>query len=1101
MPEAVLICGGRERARVKAGGAVSLRELAARLHPGSGDFLAPTIAVMGGEAVLRENDGWARPVDPSAVVLFIELPMGGGGGSNPLTAILGVVAAVVLAWNPGGWIAGAGLLGFAEGSIAYGLTMGLVNGALIAGTTMLVGALGGFSSMPSGLSGAYGAAAASPTYNINSSGNQARLYQPEPEGFGRMQIVPDYVVTPWVQYIENEQFGYFVYGLGRGSYSVESMSFGETVFWRSSGGVDSAYDNVEVQFVEPGEKVTLFPDNVVTSDEVSGQELYGPNEDEYKGAVGPYTTNPPGTATTQIQLDYVLPQGIGRYDDNANLQSTSLEVQADYRLIDDYGNPLSEWASLTRQTFSGATLTPQRRTALCDVAAGRYEVRQVRTTDSANNGRTMDTVQWTAMRAMLPGSLSYDVSTVAVKIRATNTLSNNASSKFSLIATRRLPLYDRAAGTWSAPVPTRSWAAAVSAVCKAEWGGGLEDRQIALDALWAIDERLQARGWQYDAYIDGAYNVWQLIAEMCQPMLCIPRLEGPILSFVEDRADRPVRYMLTPRNIRRGSFKVTFTTWGSNTPDDVVMSYLDSAYGFQQRDVVATLPESESREETTLEMLGITTREHAYRTAVGYAARNRWRRIGVECQVEGLGRLLNRGDVVTVAHPRLRDTASGKVAAWDENALALTLRKDAGDVPESGELYLALSLADGSVWGPCRVEERSAADGLVRVVLDAEDYAFLLLGEKDGPWSRLRDGSGSLPGMWTLQTGREFRRRMLVQSVTPSDLWTYTVTLVNDDERVYGYDDLPVPPWEERGQLPTVDSLDVPAHLTVSIGGTPEAPALKASWLPVTGAEGYEAEYASNGAAWKRAGRFNINQAEIGVPAGSVQLRVAAVRGDMQSGWAYWLGDTRVIPPAAPEPSVSWRGADLLVEWPEVPGADSYGVSIAADSGVVDSVSGLVAAGYELTAEAAAKLGGPWRSLSVEAWGVNDAGPGPVAAAQASAPAPAQVTGAEVSATADSITLSAVTGPPPVGEGVTGYVLLQGAAPDFGVSAVTGMRIITALPFTLSGLTPGTTFYFRLAAKDAWFDAVPTSYAALNFSGVLPVTTAGAETAEGGGDA
>ena len=268
MPEAVLICGGQIRRRVTAEGPLALRDLAGLLHPESEVFLAPTIAVAGGQPVLRENDGWSLPVAPHAIVIFVELPMGGGGGSNPLTAILGVVAAALLIWNPGGQLAlAAGLSQVVAGETvltATGLFVSsIVNGAIMMGATALVGALGGFSGVPSGLSGAYDAATASPTYNINSSGNQARLYQPEPEGFGRMQITPDYIATPWVQYIENEQYGYFVYALGRGNYDVESMSFGDTVFWRASGGVDSAYDNVQVEFVPAGSPVTLFPDNVI----------------------------------------------------------------------------------------------------------------------------------------------------------------------------------------------------------------------------------------------------------------------------------------------------------------------------------------------------------------------------------------------------------------------------------------------------------------------------------------------------------------------------------------------------------------------------------------------------------------------------------------------------------------------------------------------------------------------------------------------------------------------------------------------------------------------------------------------------------------------
>ena len=332
----------------------------------------------------------------------------------------------------------------------------------------------------------------------------------------------------------------------------------------------------------------------------------------------------------------------------------------------------------------------------------------------------------------------------------------------------------------------------------------------------------------------------------------------------------------------------------------------------------------------------------------------------------------------------------------------------------------------------------------------------------------------------------------------PSDLWTYTVSLVNDDERVYGYDELPVPAWEGRGQLPTVDSLAAPQSLTVAVGGTAASPVLEASWLTVTGADAYEVETGTDGEAWLRVGRMNINRASVAVSRGPVWLRVAAVRDDMQSPWTVWAGDTRVSKPAATTAAARFDGATFRVEWQAVAGATEYSLNVLADSVKVAAVTGTEALEYELTPEDAAALGGPWRKMSAEVWARNAAGPGPVVTASAEAAAPAAVTAADISVGADSITLNSVTGPAPIGQdGVTGYVLLQGATPDFDASSVTGMQIISALPYTLSGLTPETTYYFRLAGKDAWFDDVPASYAALNFSGVLPVTT----TAADGGNA
>ena len=995
MAEAILICGGKKKQSFEVKEATSLKDLARLFHPESEDFLSPTIAIAKGQPVLRENDGWEIEIESHELVIFFELPLGGGGSkkSNPISTVLTIVVAAVASVATAG-LAGLaiGAMGLASGSIGAALVTGLIGGVMMAGASMLLGALIGnkTAGLPSSLSGAYDAAKASPTYNINSTGNQARLYQPVPELFGKMRIVPDYIAQPWVQYIGNEQYGYFVYALGRGNYDVESMSIGDTKFWDRDAGVSSAYDNIQVEFVAAGNPVTLFPDNVITSMEVSGQQLYGPNESEYSGAVGPYVTNPPGTTTNQIQLDVVLPQGIGRYNDQGSLQNYSLSIRADYRAVDDNGNAIGGWSTLITKDFSGATLTPQRQTLICDVAPGRYQVQMVRTTDSSTDGRTMDTVQWSALRAMLPGSLSYDVSAVALKIRATNTLSNSASNQVSIICTRKLPLYNRATKTWGSEVATRSWAAAVSAVCKASWGGGLTDKEIDLNALWEIGERMDARGWYYDAYIDGPTTVWSQITEMCQPMLCVPRLEGAVLSFVEDCANRPVKYMLTPRNIRRGTFKLTWNTWSNSTPDDVIMNYLDNLYGYQQRDVKAVLPESESREETNLEMLGITDREHAFRVAVGYAARNRWRRIGVECQVEGLGRLMNIGDVVTVSHPRLRNTASGKIDNWDEKTLTLTLRKDNGVLPTSGALYLSLSRPDGTIWGPCKLSKWSGSEGSYSATFDAADYANILVSEGDNPWGWITDGIGSLPTLWIAQSAKEFNRRMLVQSVVPSDLLTYTVNLVNDDDRVYSYDYLTAPAWQGRGQLPTESSLDSPRDLAAWVDWSSGSPIVEASWLPVNGAEAYDVEYATIAMEdipedeyatpplnWLRAGRTNVNRISVAVPIGKVYLRVCAIRDTLQSSWTVWVGYSNTSTLSLLAAKIEDTENTVKVSWDSAENA-TYGVNLIANSGKNLLVQNLNNTEYEITPEIARELDTTVDQITVKLWAKNSSGLGPV---------------------------------------------------------------------------------------------------------------------------
>lgn len=1061
---------------------MTLEQAARTICPDSGGkFPAPVIAIVGSKPAVRELGDWDYPLGDGALVQFRQLAMGGGGGggSNPLQmvlqiAIIALAVATSVFLGPGAFgIAGLGLNSFVASLAGAGV--------MILGT-MLMGQLSP-QNLPQGQLSANAAAAASPTYSINASGNQARLYQPEPEGFGRMKIVPDFAADTWTQYVGNDQIGYFVYGIGRGRYEVESLQFGESVFWRDGALVeDSPYEIQDIQFVEPGQAVTIFPDNVITSDEVSGQELFAPNDAEFDGSIGPYTTNPPGTKTNKLLFDFVLQNGVGHYDDQGNLNNYTVSWKIRYQSIDDIGNPASEWATLDEITVTNGTLTPQRMTYAYDVADGRYQCDIIRTSNTTGDGRTLDTLIWGAMRAMLPGTYAYPISCIAFSVRANNALTQNASTRFSVIATRKLPLYDRATKTWSDETPTRSWAAAVAHVCKCEWGGRVSDANIDLDALWAIDEKLQARGWQYDSYIDGAYLVWPLLVEMCQSQCVIPRFVGPVLSFVMDAADRPPVFALTPRNIVRNSFSVTYATWSDETPDDVTVEYLDADYGYQQRDVTATLPESESREPSGLNILGITSREHAHKVAVAYAAHNRWQRVIVECQVEALGRIINRGDVCTVAHPRFRNTAAGAVASWDESGLKIGLKRDMGRTgadTDEGDRYIALTRQDGSIWGPCKLAELEDSTA----VLDSADYATLLLQGQGNPFEWLTSGVDRLPTTWTLYTSRVYQRLMVVDSVTTQDFLHYSLKLLNYDDRIYQYGDMETPPWQGRGQLPVLETLDAPENLRGVIKA-PETVILV--WMSVPGASWYEVETSATGESWVNLGRSNVTQMTATVAPGVIYARVRAASDTLQSGWAVWEGDTSIPTPDAPAPVLDgeYAGASAAISWEPVEHAEGYAVALKS-GGQTLYTSRVVSGPFEVTPEI--QEGGPFRELECTVSAVGAAGTSPEATVALSDPVPEAPEAAEVIVGESGVTLQSVT--PDEAPDKTGYVIVRGDAPDFTAAQAAELRQTAALPYVWDGLTAGT-YYFRVAVKDAFFDLARNPLG-LNWNPVLAVEIPG----------
>lgn len=1077
---------------------MTLSQAVRTLYPDDGgNFPVPTVALVGAKAAVRELGDYDVPLS-GCYVQFRQLPCGGGGGggSNAMQIVMQVAVIALAAaatWYVGGTGAIAGISALGLGSAMGGLAGA---GVMVLGT-LLMGALCNQTPIPQGQLGSTAAAQSSPTYSINSSGNTARLYQQEPEIFGNMRVVPDYGAKTWTYYEGNDQMGCFVYVIGRGRYQVRQLAFGETPFWRDGKLVaGTGYDVRDIQIVEPGQPVTIFPDNVVTSDEVASQELFAPNNAEYTGVVGPYVTNGPGTKTDRLLLDFVFQAGLGYHNEQGKLTAYTVRWRVEYRAIDDTGAPLSGWAVLEDCSRTEGTLTALRITRSYTVAPGRYEVRCRRLSDTRGDSGTLDKLLWGALRAILPGTRAYPVTCVALRIRANNVLSQAASNKFSAIVTRKLPLYDVETGTWSEETPTRSWAAAVSHVCRCAWGGRLADRSIDLEALWRIGVRLEQRGWHYDACIDGPYLIWPLVAEMCQSQCVIPRFVGAVLSFVEDGPGRAPSFALTPRTIVRGSFAVTYHTWADDTPDDVTLEYLDADYGFQQRDVTARLPESESREPANLSLLGITSREHAFRVATRYAAHNRWRRVSVECQVEALGRLVSRGDICTVAHPRFRDTLSGKVEAWDADRLALELRPDMAELPafaaEAGaELYLALTRPDGTVWGPCRLAHWTAESAQ----FEAADYTTLMLQGHGSPFEWLTSGTQCQPTAWTLYTARQYQRLMIVEHVGSQDPLHYTLKLRNYTEQSYAYDRMAVPLWQDRGQLPQAAALTAPDCFKVRLSSTTS---LILTWLSVPGAQGYDVETSTDGSAWMARGRAIVTQMTVDVPPGRAYARVRAIGETTTGPWATWQGDTTVPVPATPVLALAspYQGGEASLSWAPVPHADAYALALFAPGEATPFHVATLAAdvsGFSVAPELF--RGGPTRTFRATLTAQGAAGTSGEASLDVADPAPAAATAIEAEAAGDAVIFQEIV---PVAADSTGFALVRGNAPDFTAAGALELRETASLPFTWAGLAPGR-HYFRAAVKDAFYDATATPLELL-WSAVLVVDVPAEGEAGGEGE-
>ena len=1251
MPRIIVIDGaGPVTHEVDEG--TSLQDFMLATYPESGNFPMPVIASFAGEYVLRAEWPGTRLVGDE-VAVFACQPYGGGGGSNPMQIAM-TFALIVAAGLAGGAVLGMGI--FAEGAALAGfggIAGGLVSGAILAAGGWLMGSLfGSQASMPS-----LNSEAASPTYDLSVASNKARLFQPELECFGRLEIVPDLGAHPFTRYTdENDIWSYQVFLFGRGLYKKLYLSFGNTVFWRdgafvegglvdddcivvntlnlpllteAEGGgweepglaesayrlvvradfslsmpegcctyrfVDAHYDeqegqwvrgfftpepitvffeaqyrpldekgepvgdfvqyvtgsrtfdseeavdfvvegpdlpapgryafryrnasqffgrvsameshwnqergidsrekmilsscntvglSVEMQFFEPGDTVTLFPDNVETSPSVSGQQLFAPNEEGHE-TVGPFPVTPPGTTCDKILIDLVFPNGLGRINNKAELKDFRVGWLFEYQQIDDYGNALGEMFPLDEGSLALATRTPQRRTLEKAVPNFRWQVQARRTTDSSGDNQTLDALQWQALRGILPGSMVYPVSGVAIAMKGTNRLSQASRERFKACIERILPEWDIAAQAWGEPVPTRSIAAAVCSVCKSEWGGRATDGMIDLDSLWELDAICRARGWTYDAAIDNAVSVWDMVREICSVGRIIPRLPGEKVTFEMDGPDRPVTHRFTPFNIIRGTFGREFLTFDESSPDAVIAFYKDEDGGYEQRDVRVATPGAESREPAQRNVRGIVTRPQAHDYSAHLVLCNRWRRLPVTFQTEAVARRIQVGDICTVEHPRLFRTGYGKLLDWE--AAALTLELDRSPEPSDARngLYLTLNDPQGRPWGPVKLASLIGR----RAVFDAGDYAALIGQGFEHPWSWLTRGRDRLPTVWVLQNSEILSGRFIVESVQTVSRWRYTLRLINDAPEVYDTV-IPMQPWEARGNSQQAERLTAPASIRVERASADSDSLFRATWLPVYGATGYVVEFAQGGA-WNGLGTVTASTALFSAPPGDTRLRVAAFNEREQGPFGVWQGNTGQTAPDAPEPELvsPFAGAALSLQWAAVTGAENYRVRIFAggNTSLPVRVRETTSHSFDYTPAMALVDRGPWRELKAEVIAQSSMGESQPGVVDAFDPAPSELPLAQITATSDALSVTFAWSGTPEDE-VTGYVIARGQVADFLPEEVLEVRRAAVLPFVWSGLQPGTRYHFRIAAADAFFD-VTTEYLGLNWSASITVETA-----------
>ena len=805
------------------------------------DWQRPHIALLDGKAILRED--WGQILRDGQMIAFIDveaIPQGGGGGSNPFRTIA-MLAAMYFAPFAAEWAVGEMGATLATGSMALAAVdaMGTMVGM------SLVNALIPPPKLPSPQQ-ASSLAAASPTYDIQAQGNTARLDAAIPESFGRLQIYPDFAAQPYQEFSGNEQFLYQLLCIGRGEYDLEAIRIEDTPI--------SSFGEITYEIIPPGGTLTLFPANVDSSIEVSGQDL------PTGTTVGPFVASPPETVANYLGIDLVYPRGLYYANDSGGLDSYSVTVQISAQLINDSGTPIGSMVVLGTETFTAATTTPQRQSHRYSVTPGRYQVQVVRTDTKQTDVRYGNDVVWGSLRAYLIDTRTFgDVTLIAMRMQASNNLSMQASRKINVIATRKLPVWNGSA--WSANAVTRSPAWAIAYACKQV---GLTDASIDLATLLALDAIWSTRNDTFDGRFDNFLSFWEAVTKISAVGRAKPYMQGGVMRIMRDQAATIPVQLFSMRNIIKGSLSIDYLMPTPDTADAIDVGYFDGV-SWAPRRVRATLPGSTAAMPAQVDLFGVTSRDQAYREGLYQAACNRYRRKLIHFSTEMEGFIPSFGDLIAVQHDMPAWGQYSESIAWNPASLTLSL----SEIPDWGlgsnynaTHYIGLRKRDGSVDGPYPV---IAGDNPNDVVLDQIPALTPYTG---GAEERTHVVFG-----WA-ETWRQPAR---IVSVTPTGLFSADIVAVNEDANVHTADIGVTTPATQNSQLAGYTNAPVILGLSCrSMLGAPDKMLL--TWQPSPWAEYYIIDQSSDGQSWTRTGETSTsNFTATALYGNATILRVAAV--------------------------------------------------------------------------------------------------------------------------------------------------------------------------------------------------------------------------------
>jgi len=812
----------------------------------------PFVVTIDGVYVLEKD--WPTVTPDGSLIQIVYLPK--GGGSN-IGTILGAILVAVMAY------------------FTFGLSLvaaAAVGAAAYVGLTVI----GNMVPKPTGPDNDRDRA--SPTYSLGAQGNNARLMEAIPRVYGTMRTFPDLASQPYTEYQGNEQYLYQLFALTLGEATVKNIYVDGTNI--------ADFAEAKTEIIRPGGKVTLFPDNVITSSGVQNLTMYGPNSPSFT-TLGPFNVSAAGSTTNFIGLDICFPQGLRTIDEkNGNTKTHSVTFEFEYQEIDVLGSPIGAWKTLLRDTVSMATPTPQYKSYKVSVPEARYRVQGRRVSPEAANDTTVEMTQWLAMRGYVTSNVTYpNVTMIAVMMKATNVLNSTTARKFSVVSTGLVQKWDAVNG-WSGLIESDNpaWIAA-DAIRNPVYGRGLTTDRFNIQALATLAQVWATRDDGFNGVFDTTIQFWDALTRILRVGRATPIYYAGVIDFVRDEAKTIPESMFQPSNMIADSFRAVYNFDDMDTPDHIVMEYIDGET-WEPATIKCVLPGSTELKPYNVTLQGCTDRKQAWREGISMAAANRDRRRNISFQTHSAGLVPYYNSLTRISHDVPQWGYFGRVLSLDKTTGVLRTTEP---IPfTDGQSHvIAFRKKNGSSLGPFRMVAATSLSS------DKNEWGARI-DESAAVLATISISDGIREDYTTYQCGPTDRQGILalITSATPTSDGMVNITCINYADSVhsaeYGGN---VPPPGPESNLPTIPTAPIVA--TVQVFDTFEMGVQNIVASPAIGAIYYDFEIRLDGSdGWAALGTNGEPSLTSNMSPGMWSVRVRGV-GRTPGPWATWHGEIR----------------------------------------------------------------------------------------------------------------------------------------------------------------------------------------------------------------